>query len=168
MTAATITAEQVTAELAATALAMPCPRCQSQANRIHSRYQRTVADLPIVQRLVRLVLHVRRFFCDNPTCPQRTFCERLSELAAANARRTTRLRTEQRHLALDIGAEAGARLAQRQGMPVSPATLLRLARRDPLPATLTPRVLGVDDETITNRGLYVGLARLLASGIIST
>ena len=29
-------------------------------------------------------------------------------------------------------------------MPVSPATLLRLARRDPLPVAPTPRVLGVD------------------------
>jgi transposase len=148
MTSVTITAEQVTAELVATASAMPCPRCQCQARRIHSRYQRTLADLPIVQRLVRLVLQVRRFFCDNPACPQRTFCERLPELAAAHARRTKRLSTEQRHLALDIGGEAGARLAQRQGMPISPATLLRLARRDPPPAAPTPRVLGVDDFSL--------------------
>jgi transposase len=148
MTAVTITAEQVTADLAATAPAMPCPRCQIQAFRIHSHYQRTMADLPILQRSVRLVLYVRRFFCDNPTCQQHTFCERLPQLVAAGARRTTRLRTEQRRLALDVGGEAGARLAQRQGMPVSPATLLRLARRDPPPAAPTPRVLGVDDFSL--------------------
>jgi transposase len=148
MTAVTITAEQVTADLAATAPAMPCPRCQIQASCIHSHYQRTLADLPILQRSVRLVLYVRRFFCDNPTCPQRTFCERLPQLVAAGARRTTRLRTEQRRLALDVGGEAGARLAQRQGMPVSPATLLRLARRDPPPAAPTPRALGVDDFSL--------------------
>lgn len=64
------------------------------------------------------------------------------------ARRTTRLRTEQRRLGLEVGGEAGARLAQRQGMPVSPATLLRLARRDPLPIAPTPRVLGVDDFSL--------------------
>src|SRR5438874_5640757 len=93
-------------------------------------------------RVNRLLLHVRRFFCDKGTCPQRTFCERLPDLVAVGARRTTRLRTEQRRLGLDIGGEAGARLAHRQGMPVSPATLLRLARRDPPSPAPTPRVLG--------------------------
>jgi hypothetical protein len=96
----------------------------------------------------------RRFFCDNPICPQRTFCERLPQLAAAGARRTARLRTEQRRLALDVGGEAGARLAQRQGMPVCPATLLRLARRDPPPAAPTPRVLGVDDFSLRKRQVF--------------
>ncbi len=148
MTSVTITAEHVRAELTATAPEMPCPRCQSQSRRVHSRYQRTLADLPIIQRAVRLVLHVRRFFCDEPTCEQRSFCERLPELTTANARRTTRLRTEQRHLALTVGGEAGARLAQRQGMSVSPATLLRLARREPPPSAPTPRVLGVDDFSL--------------------
>ena len=135
LTAATITPEQITVDLAATSPAMPCPRCQVSATRMHSRYQRTLADLAILQRPVCLLLHVRRFFCDNATCSQRTFCERLPDLVAVCARRTTRLRSEQRRLGLDIGGEAGARLAHRQGMPVSPATLLRLARRDPPPRT---------------------------------
>ena len=148
MTAASVTTEQVQVDLAAMAPAMPCPRCGTLASRIHSRYQRTLADLPMIQRPVTLTLHVRRFFCDQMTCSQRTFCERLPDLVAAGARRTTRLRTEQRRLGLDVGGEAGARLAQRQGMPVSPAILLRLARHDPLPVAPTPRVLGVDDFSL--------------------
>jgi transposase len=106
--AATVTADQITVHLAATAPTMPCPRCQTTAGRIHSRYQRTLSDLPVLQHPVSLFLHVRRFFCDNTACPQRTFCERLPDLVAAGARRTTRLRTEQRRLGLDIGGEAGA------------------------------------------------------------
>lgn len=148
MTAANVTAEQVQVDLAAMAPAMPCPRCGTSANRIHSRYQRILADLPMIQRPVVLILHVRRFFCHQAACLQRTFCERLPDLVAAGARRTTRLRTEQRRLGLEVGGEAGARLAQRQGMPVSPATLLRLARRDPLPIAPTPRVVGVDDFSL--------------------
>lgn len=148
LTTATITPDQVTVDLAATAPAMPCPCCHVLATRIHSHYQRSLADLPVLQRPVCLLLHVRRFFCDNSTCPQRTFCERLPDLVAVSARRTTRLRTEQRRLGVDIGGEAGARLAHRQGMPVSPATLLRLARRDPPSPAPTPRVLGVDDFSL--------------------
>ena len=56
-----------------------------------------------------------------------------------------RLRTEQRLLGLEMSAEAGARLARRQGMPISPSALLRLARSEPPPSAPTPRVLGVDD-----------------------
>ena len=148
MTAAIITADQVMIHLAATAPQMPCPYCQRAASRIHCRYQRSLADLPLAHRAVWLLLHVRRFFCDNDDCPQRTFCERLPALVAVGARRTTRLRTEQRRLGLDSGAEAGARLARRQGMPVSSSTLLRLARRDPPPLAPTPRVLGVDDFSL--------------------
>jgi transposase len=148
MTAASVTDKQVRVDLAAMAAALPCPCCCTLASRIHSRYQRTLADLPMIQRPVTLTLHVRRFFCDQMTCSQRAFCERLPDLVAAGARRTTRLRTEQRRLGLEVGGEAGARLAQRQGMPVSPATLLRLARRDPLPVAPTPRVLGVDDFSL--------------------
>src|SRR3954454_15535264 len=91
LTAAKITPDQVTVDLAATAPAMPCPCCQAPATRIHSQYQRSLADLPVLQRPVCLLLHVRRFFCDNGTCPQRTFCERLPDLVAVGARRTTRL-----------------------------------------------------------------------------
>jgi transposase len=62
MTAAHVTSEQVQVDLAAMALTLPCPRCGTLANRIHRRYQRTLADLPMIQRPVVLILHVRRFF----------------------------------------------------------------------------------------------------------
>src|SRR5690349_6627354 len=93
LTAATITPDQVTVDLAAMAPDMPCPRCHALATRIHSCYQRTLADVPVVQRPVCLRLHVRRFFCDNARCSQRIFCERLPNLVATRARRTLRLGT---------------------------------------------------------------------------
>jgi hypothetical protein len=55
------------------------------------------------------MLHVlvRRFHCLDSTCPRRTFAERLTGIAAISARRTDRLGTLQRHLALTTGGEAG-------------------------------------------------------------
>jgi hypothetical protein len=50
---------------------------------------------------------VRRFHCLDSTCPRRTFAERLTGIAAISARRTDRLGTLQRHLALTTGGEAG-------------------------------------------------------------
>ena len=53
-----------------------CPRCQQPSQSIHSYYSRSPQDLPISGKTVRLVLRVRRFRCQNPACPQRTFAER--------------------------------------------------------------------------------------------
>jgi transposase len=43
--------------------ALPCPSCGQLATRIHSRYRRTLHDLPVSGRTVRLSLQIRRFFC---------------------------------------------------------------------------------------------------------
>ena len=91
------------------------------------------------------MVRVRRFVCANAACPQRTFAERLGSAAARSSRRTERLAGVQRHLGLALGGEAGARLAARLGMPVSPDTLLRLVHRAVASSLPPPRVLWVDD-----------------------
>jgi transposase len=55
------------------------------------------------------------------------------------------LATEQRLLGLQVGASGAARIAKRQGMPVSPNTLLRLVRTTPVSLRATPAHLGVDE-----------------------
>ncbi len=92
-----------------------------------------------------LLVRVRRFACTNPTCPRQTFAERLGSAAARSSRRTERLAGVQRQLGLALGGQAGARLAERLGMPVSADTLLRLVHRAVAPSPPSPRVLGVDD-----------------------
>jgi len=60
-----------------------CPLCQELTCRIHSYYQRTLADLPWAGFKVRLQLQVRRFFCLNPECKRKIFSERLHQLTKA-------------------------------------------------------------------------------------
>jgi hypothetical protein len=52
-----------------------------------------------------------------------------------SARRTHRLTTVLRAIGIALGGQAGARLAARLRLPASPATLLRLVRATPVPAT---------------------------------
>jgi transposase len=139
------TTERIILDLTATQTSARCPTCASEATHIHSHYQRTVADLPWASLPVQLHLHVRRFLCANAACPRLTVSEPLPEVVAPSARRSTRLADQQRRLGLDVGGELGSRIAQRQGMPVSPDTLLRLARRAQLPERPTPHALGVDE-----------------------
>jgi transposase len=122
-----------------------CPACGQKARRVHSRYARHVADAPYAGIPVRWILRVRRFFCDYSACERTTFAERLPAVVAPRARRTQRLAAAQSQVGLALGGEAGARLAQRLGMGLSPDTLLRLIRSLPLPEQASPRVLGLDD-----------------------
>jgi transposase len=122
-----------------------CPLCARSANRVHSHYTRTVADLPWGSFIVRLRLHIRKFFCLFSGCPRRIFAERLPELVVPYARRTIRQGEIVRVVGLAVGARAGSRLAKRLQLLVSPSTLLRLLRQTPQPTYATPRVLGVDD-----------------------
>ncbi len=131
-----------------------CPSCHTPSRAPHSTYLRRPADLPSLGHCVRLEIVVRRFYCAERTCARRTFAERLPGLLDVHARRTRRLAAAQRAVAIEVGAEAGARLAAQLAMPVSADSLLRLIRRAPLPIRQTPQVLGVDDWALRRGATY--------------
>ena len=58
-----------------------CPDCGTPARRVHSRYVRTLADLPLGGRPVQLRLVVRRLRCEVSACVRRIFTERLEPAA---------------------------------------------------------------------------------------
>ena len=122
-----------------------CPYCGTASERIHSSYQRHPADISLAGYTVGLDITVPRFFCDNTQCEAKTFAERMAGLIKPYAHRTDRLAGQQRRVAFEAGGEAGARLLNELGMPVSPDTLIRLVRNASEPAMNTPRVLGIDD-----------------------
>ena len=122
-----------------------CPLCQQPSSAVHSRYQRTVADLPLAGTAVVLHIGVRKFFCHVPTCPRRIFTERMATFVAPYARRSDGLRAALRRVALAVGGEGGARLATALAMPTSPDTLLRLIRSVPLTAPENLRIIGLDE-----------------------
>ena len=123
-----------------------CPRCHRTSDRVHSHYQRALADLPWEGIPVRIKLHVRRFFCDDHDCKQRIFTERLPRTVRSYGRRTCRLNKTVTQIALALGGMGGARLAQQLGILASDSTFLRELRRQVMAIpTRGPRVLGIDD-----------------------
>jgi transposase len=122
-----------------------CPRCRRPSTRVHSYYTRTVADLPWHGVAVQLHLCTRRFRCQNNLCTKRIFCERLPRVVDYYARKTRRMNEVLELVGFLMGGEAGARATLKLAMKTSPDTLLRRVRQAKLPATTTPRVLGVDD-----------------------
>src|SRR5579872_7505565 len=143
----TIRAEAATVEAT-------CPACQEKSSHVHSHYTRWPRDLPSSGQAIRLGLSVRRFRCRNSACCRKIFCERLPDVVNVSAQGTVRLSTTLSELGLVLGGEGGSRQSQRQGMGVSPSTILRLVRRHPLPVQPTPRVLGVDDFALRKGQVY--------------
>lgn len=122
-----------------------CPVCGHEAWRVHSRYDRHLAEEPIFGHRVCLLMTVRRFFCSGSGCPRRIFAEPLDGFAAKHARTTRRLAQTHLAIASALGGEAGARLAGKTAVPTSPDTLLRRVKRAGAQSSGTPRFVGIDD-----------------------
>lgn len=125
-----------------------CPECGGCSRRVHSRYTCTLADLPWAGISVHLRVRVRKFFCDDPSCAQKIFAERLDEVAQPRARRTDRQNEALLLIGLSLGGRAGARLAVELGLLVGRDALLERAKsadRTGRDGAEKVRVLGVDD-----------------------
>ncbi len=135
----------LTLTVVSTQEARACPVCGHPSASVHSRYQRTLADLPVQGLRLRFCLGVRRFYCRVRDCVRQVFCERLEGLARSYARQTQRLATCFELIAQALGGRAGARLAERLSLPASATLLLRRLRQFVLTPVASPRVVGIDD-----------------------
>jgi len=130
----------------------PCPLCSTPSRRIHSRYTRLVADLPVAGYRVMLELQVKKFFkaspdhCDKFGCKRWIFCERLPEVVQPYGRRSIRLVEALKHLGLLVSAEVSRSIAERFGISASPDSFLRTARGCDAPSDdIVVRKVGIDD-----------------------
>src|SRR5215217_2563139 len=114
----------ITLALQACRITACCPLCGRRSKRIHSRYERMLADLLWGAYAVTIRLRVRRLFCRNTRCERRIFAERLPGIALPWARRTRRLDARLTSLGLALGGSAGVRLGAKLGLAASRNTLL--------------------------------------------
>ncbi len=121
-----------------------CPQCGYSSRRVHSRYRRTLADLPWGGVPVRFYIQVRKLYCDNSNCRRKIFAECL-EVAHRYARRTNQQRGALEDIGLALGGEAGVRLAVGLGLRTSPDTVLRFTKQATGMRDEPVRVLGIDD-----------------------
>ena len=123
-----------------------CPVGGRVSTRIHSRYRRSLADLPAHGRRVQIGLVVRRFRCGGPRCSRKIFAERFDdEVTQPFARRTSRLQGIVHHLGLALGGRPGQSLARRLLLPVSKDTPLRVVRSRAPGWCPAPHVAGIDE-----------------------
>jgi DNA-binding NarL/FixJ family response regulator len=137
--------DQLVLHVIATSPCALCPLCQQPATRLHSRYRRVVKDLPCAGQHVRLILHVRKFFCDTVTCMRKVFAERLPHLVEPWAQMTTRLTQALQTIGLATCGKLGARLASHLGITTSWMTIVCRIMALPTPLAEHVECLGLDD-----------------------
>jgi transposase len=133
-----------------------CPDCRWRARRQHSTYRRRLTERPVAGRQVRVLLRVRRFFCDRDKCPRTTFVEQIDGLTEPFRRSSIRLTGWLRHITVKLGGPgrrtalpgtaAGRRTDPAAGTPSSPAGAR--ARRACLGWTSSPSASGVTYGTL--------------------
>jgi zinc-finger of transposase IS204/IS1001/IS1096/IS1165 len=121
-----------------------CPRCGTESSRVHSRYERRLADAAVGGPEVEIRLAVRRFFCLAPGCRSMTFAEQVDGLTSRYARKTPLLAGMLGSVAVALAGRAGSWPAAVLGVPAPRQVLLRLVMAIADPAAAFPQVLGVD------------------------
>jgi len=125
-----------------------CPACGVVSQHLHSRYHRTLRDLPAHGRRVLIRVSARRFRCLETGCARKTFAEPLADAVdGPYARRTSRSEQLIHQVALAMGGRPGERLTTRLCVGGSRDTLLRLIRRRArrLERARDATVIGIDD-----------------------
>ncbi|MEL6494847.1 MAG: ISL3 family transposase [Cyanobacteria bacterium J06623_7] len=136
---------QLTLSVSSTQTTVPSPLCGTFTQRVHSRYQRTITDLPCVDFRLRLLVQVCKFFCPNPDCHRRIFTERIPAVVAPWDRKTIRLVQRLQSIGLALGGAAAARLGHGLGYFDYGSSILNQLQRLSLPTFETPTMLGVND-----------------------
>ena len=95
-----------------------CPGCGVFSARVHSRYERRLADVAVGGQELMIQLKARRFLCESSSCPRKTFAERFPELAVPYGRRRLLLRRTLETIALALGTGASLK----GGTPVAAVT----------------------------------------------
>ncbi|EFH81224.1 ISL3 family transposase [Ktedonobacter racemifer] len=122
-----------------------CPLCGKPSTRVHSHYMRQVADLPCGGQQVRLLVRVRKCFCDAPNCARKIFVERLTPFIDTFARVTRRLYQIVQIIGLATGGRLGVRVTDRLEIQTSRHTILRRIMALPTEPVAKVSQIGIDD-----------------------
>jgi transposase len=128
-----------------------CPKCHAASVNYHSTYTRTIQDLPINLNIAKAEVIAYKYYCMNPDCTQKVFCEPLS-FASRYQRRTEELNALILASAIFMSNEGTSSIFEKLGIQVSNSSIERLI--DHVNIVDNPNVvaIGVDDVAIdTNR-----------------
>ena len=108
--------------------AASCPYCSAPSDQVHSRQIRTLKDLPMQGKKVKLLLKQKKYFCKNQGCAKQTFAERFT-FFAPKATKTNRLQEEILRVALTQSSVAASRYLRSSVADVGKSTICDLLKK---------------------------------------
>ncbi len=105
-----------------------CPYCGQESDQIHSRKVRTLKDLPMQGKKVKILLMQKKYFCPNEACAKKTFAERFG-FFEPKATKTNRLQKEIMRVALMQSSVEVSRYLRRSVAEVSKSTICNLLKK---------------------------------------
>ena len=105
-----------------------CKYCGHESDNVHSIYTRTISDLPIQKYKVKIVITVKKYFCNNPKCNHTTFAESL-DFVEKNALRTKRLDEYINEIGLKNSSIEARNQITNSHVKISNNTILRIIKK---------------------------------------
>jgi len=105
-----------------------CPYCGEPSGQIHSRKNRTLKDLPMQGKKVKLLLAQKKYFCKSKACTKTTFVERF-DFFESKATKTNRLQEEILRVALTQSSVAASRYLRNSMVDVGKSTICEMLKK---------------------------------------
>lgn len=105
-----------------------CPYCHFVSEKVHSRYYRTIYDLPMLDYETIIHLRLKKFFCVEPSCSHKAFSEPLSFLDG-NSRQTRRLKVEIFRLSLEMSSVSASHYLAKNHIKMSKSSICRMIKK---------------------------------------
>lgn len=105
-----------------------CRYCGQMSSFIHSRYARTISDLPIQNYQVKLIINIPKYFCKNENCSHKTFAYPL-HFVEKNAIRTNRLNDYIYQVALKNSSLDAKEQISESHVTISNNTVIRILKK---------------------------------------
>lgn len=131
-----------------------CTCCGHATSKVHSRYDRKVLDLPMLDKYTSLKIKARRFFCTNDSCERKIFSEEFNGFLLKYRRLTERLTDYLINFGLSQPANQVQRLLKNY-IPVSSSSLLRITKNYNISVKYDAEFIGIDDFSF-KKGITFG------------
>jgi transposase len=105
-----------------------CPYCGTASGKVHSIYERSIQDLPIMGMKTELIIRNRKLICQNPECSHTTFAERY-DFMRPKGKKTKRLLDKIVEISVSVSSLAATGILRNGIVDVGKSTICNLLKK---------------------------------------
>ena len=107
---------------------LACPYCGEKSRKTHSKYHRTVQDLPMSGKKVYIEIECRKMFCRNADCNKKSFAEKIG-FVGSKGKKSLRLEKEIINIAMNSSSVEAAKMLNRSTVKISSGTVRNVLKK---------------------------------------